>query len=119
MIEKLFNDLLKDIEVNKLEKYINKLSIIKDFLFIFNDEENFKLIDEIDSNIIKNNNNIFLLIEEYFILQMLFFYSFILIELIKNKNDFFFWIAKSYFLFSSKFYNCSFFNNNKFKSSFK
>ena len=103
MIEKLFNDLMKDIEINKLEKYINKLSVIKDFLFIFNDEENFKIIDEIDSNIIKNNNNIFLLIKEYFILQMIFFHSFILIELIKNKNDFFSGLQNLIFYFHQNF----------------
>ena len=34
MIEKLFSDLMKDIEINKMEKYENKLSIIKDFLYI-------------------------------------------------------------------------------------
>ena len=103
MIEKLFNDLMKDIEINKLEKYINKLSIIKDFLFIFNDEENFRIIDEIDSNIIKNINNIFILIKEYFILQMIFFYSFILIELIKNKNDFFSGLQNLIFYFHQNF----------------
>ena len=103
MIEKLFNDLMKDIEINKLEKYINKLSIIKDFLFIFNDEENFRIIDEIDSNIIKNINNIFLLIKEYFNLQMIFFYSFILIELIKNKNDFFSGLQNLIFYFHQNF----------------
>jgi len=103
MIEKLFNDLLKDIEVNKLEKYANKLSIIKDFLFIFNDEENFKIIDDIDTNIIKNNNNIFLMIKEYFLLQMIFFYSFILIELIKNKNDFFSGLQNLIFYFHQNF----------------
>ena len=103
IIEKLFNDLMKDIEVNKLEKYTNKLSIIKDFLFIINDEENFKIIEEIDINIIKKTNNIFLMIKEYFVFQMIFFYSFILIELIKNKDDFFSGLQNLIFYFHQNF----------------
>ena len=100
MIEKLFGDLTKDIEVNKMEKYINKLAIIKDFLYIFNDEDGFKILDRIDSIIMKDNNNIFLMIKEYLIEQLIFFYTIIIIELIKkDKNNFYSktWLDKTDF----------------------
>ena len=104
MIEKLFSDLMKDIEINKMEKYKNKLSIIKDFLYIFNDEDGFKIIDIIDSYIIKNNNNIFVIIKEYLIEQLIFFYCVIIIELIKNnKNDFFSGLHSLLFYFHQNF----------------
>ena len=104
MIEKLFGDLMKDIEVNKMENFINKLSIIKDFLYIFNDEEEFKIIDIIDSYTIKNTTNIFIIIKEYLIEQLIFFYSVIIIELIeKNKNDFFSGLHSLIFYFHQNF----------------
>ena len=104
MIEKLFSDLMKDIEINKMEKYVNKLSIIKDFLYIFNDEEEFKIIDIIDSYTIKNNNNIFVIIKEYLIMQLIFFYSIIIIELIqKDKNEFFSGLHSLIFYFHQNF----------------
>ena len=43
MIVKLYNELIKDIEINKMEIYQNKLSIVKDFLYIFSSENNSKL----------------------------------------------------------------------------
>ena len=104
MMEKLFSDLMKDIEINKMEKYKNKLSIIKDFLYIFNDEDGFKIIDIIDSYIIKNNNNIFIIIKEYLIEQLIFFYCVIIIDLIKkNKNDFFSGLHSLLFYFHQNF----------------
>ena len=90
MIEKLFSDLMKDLEVNKMELYKNKLSIIKDFLYIFNDLDGFKITNIIDSLKIKSDNNIFLSIKEYLIEQLVFFYSIILIDLIKKDKSYFF-----------------------------
>jgi Dullard-like phosphatase family protein len=104
MIEKLFGDLTKDIEVNKMEKYINKLAIIKDFLYIFNDEDGFKILDRIDSIIMKDNNNIFLMIKEYLIEQLIFFYTIIIIELIKkDKNNFYSGLHSLIFYFHQNF----------------
>jgi len=104
MIEKLFGDLTKDIEVNKMEKYINKLAIIKDFLYIFNDEDGFKILDRIDSIIMKENNNIFLMIKEYLIEQLIFFYTIIIIELIKkDKNNFYSGLHSLIFYFHQNF----------------
>jgi hypothetical protein len=104
MIEKLFSDLMKDIEINKMEKYENKLSIVKDFLYIFNDEEAFKIIDIIDSYTIKNNSNIFVSIKEYLIIQLIFFYSIIIIELIeKDKHEFFSGLHSLIFYFHQNF----------------
>ena len=105
IIEKLFNDLMKDIEINKMEKYTNKLSIVKDFLYIYNDEEGFKIIDMMDNYISKNkNNNIFFIIKEYLLQQLIFFYSIIIIELIqKDKNDFFSGLHSLIFYFHQNF----------------
>jgi len=104
MIEKLFNDLMKDIEVNKMEKYKNKLSLIKDFIYIFNDQEGFKILNVIDSANINNNTNIFFILKEYFILQIMFFYCVIMIELIKkDKNEFFSGLHSLIFYFHQNF----------------
>ena len=104
MIEKLFNDFMKDIEVNKMEKYKNKLSLIKDFLYIFNDQEGFKILNVFDSDYINNNNHIFFVLKEYFILQLIFFYCVIIIELIKkDKNDFFSGLHSLIFYFHQNF----------------
>ena len=105
IIEKLFNDLMKDIEINKMEKYTNKLSIVKDFLYIYNDEEGFKIINMMDNYISKNkNNNIFFILTEYLLQQLIFFYSIIIIELIqKDKNDFFSGLHSLIFYFHQNF----------------
>ena len=112
MAEKLYNDLIKDIEINKMEIYQNKLSLIKDFLFINNSECNknlYNIIDNIisnDNNILltnvscnkskscnfkcknsNDNNNIFLIIKEYLINQTIFYYTIILIALIKKEKN--------------------------------
>ena len=111
MIVKLYNELIKDIEINKMEIYQNKLSIVKDFIYIFSSENNSKLYNLIDDMILNDNNlilgnstfdknksnklnknqndNIFLILKEYFIIQIIFFYIIILIALIKkNKNNY-------------------------------
>ena len=105
IIEKLFNELMKDIEINKMEKYTNKLSIVKDFLYIYNYEEGFKIIDIMDNYISKNkNDNIFFIIKEYLLQQLIFFYSIIIIELIqKDKNDFFSGLHSLIFYFHQNF----------------
>ena len=110
MFERLYNDLVKDIEINKMEIYKNKLSIIKDFLFIYYSECNnylYNIIDDMISNdnlIATNisynknkscnfkpksnpNDNIFLIIKEYLINQIIFYYIIILIALIKKEKN--------------------------------
>ena len=108
MIVKLYNELIKDIEINKMEIYQNKLSIVKDFLYIFSSENNSKLYNLIDDMILNDNNlilgnstfdknksnklnknqndNIFSILKEYFIIQIIFSYIIILISLIKKIN---------------------------------
>jgi hypothetical protein len=54
MNEKLFNDLNKDLEINKMGIYQNKLSIIKDFLYTFNDKNNYALYALIEKLSINN-----------------------------------------------------------------
>lgn len=120
MMEKLYNELIKDIEINQMGMYQNKLSIIKYFLFIFNSDCNTNLYNKIDDMILKENNskfanntfnknkpssskskniNIFLIIKEFFIFQIVFFYMIILLALIKKENN----------SFQSGLYNLSFY----------
>ena len=88
-IENLFNELIKDLENNKLEKFENKLIIVKKFLILFNDNfnQNLFLTFDLNSLNINNNNDIFLLIKEYLIQQIVFFYIIIIISLIKSKQE--------------------------------
>ena len=88
-IENLFNELIKDLENNKLEKFENKLIIVKKFLMLFNDNfnQNLFLTFDLNSLNINNNNDIFLLIKEYLIQQLVFFYIIIIISLIKSKQE--------------------------------
>ena len=112
MVEKLYTELIKDIEINKMEIFHNKISITKDFLYIYNIDNSSNLYYIIDKMIINDNNlnlgnnaytkskscnfnfiisndNIFLIIKEYLIMQIVFFYTIILIGLIKkDKNNF-------------------------------
>ena len=60
MIEKLYDELIKDIEINKMDIYQNKLSIIKDLLYIYNSQSNNNLYNIID-NILLNNEELLLL----------------------------------------------------------
>ena len=112
MIEKLYDELIKDMEINKMDIYQNKLSITKDLLYIYNSENNNNLYNIIDNIILndeefffnnnnnntynnklnynnnKNNNyNIILILKEYFILQIIFFYIIILISLFKKEKN--------------------------------
>ena len=114
MIEKLYSELIKDIEINKMEIYQNKLSMIKDFLFIYNSESNNYLFNILDSMSLneknlckskstdnknnsynfnfentKKNEDIFLIIKQYLISQIIFFYIIILIGLIKKEKNIF------------------------------
>ena len=113
MIEKLYDELIKDIEINKMEIYQNKLSIIKDLLYIYNSQNNYNLYNLLDNIISDNesflmlnttnntcnnkyNNNlknfkfhIYLIIKEYILIQIIFFYALILISLIKKEKKIF------------------------------
>ena len=96
-IENLFNELIKDLEINKMDKFEIKLNIVKKFLSIFNDNKNYNLFLTFDLNslnssinkkyLINKDQNIFLLIKEYLIQQLVFFYIIILIGLIKNEKE--------------------------------
>ena len=98
-IESLYSELIKHLEINKMNKFEIKLNIVKNFLKILNDEKNHNLfltfdINSLNNNSIniinKNNNknpNIFLLIKEYLIQQLIFLYIIILIGLIKSEEE--------------------------------
>ena len=141
IIEKLYNELIKDIEINKMELYINKLSIIKDFLFIYHSQKNENLFNNMDNLILKNSNklnsasltinrnmkvpnpndDILYIIKEYLIQQIIFFYIIILIGLIKQeKNSFqtglhnliFYYHQNSIIFIYILFINSNLFHNN-------
>ena len=97
-IENLFSELIKDLEINKMNKFEKKLNIVKNFLNILNDKNNENLFLTFDinslnnsNNILKTNNNsnqnIFLMIKEYLIQQLIFLYIIILIGLIKSEEE--------------------------------
>ena len=94
MTKKLYNELMKDIEINKMAIYENKLLIIKDILHIFNDDSNLKIYNVIDNISMNNNINIndlntindYSTIKEFIIEQLIFFYIIILIGLIKKEK---------------------------------
>ena len=95
-IENLYDELIKDLDNNKMKKFDKKLIIIKKLLLIFNDKFNQNLFLSFDINSLNNTHNqifnkinkdyAFLLIKEYLIQQLIFFYIIIIISLIKNKE---------------------------------
>ena len=89
-MENLFNELIKELEINKMNQFEIKLNIVKKFLSIFNDNNNQNLFLSFDINSLNNTNNnqnIFLMIKEYLIQQIIFFYIIILIGLINNEKE--------------------------------
>ena len=102
IVEKLFNELMKDIEINEMEIYQNKLIIIKDFLYIFNDQNILYLYDMVDNKFITYNMN--LILKEYIVEQFVFFYIIILIGLIKKEKN----------IFHSGLHNLSFYFHQSF-----
>ena len=102
LVEKLFNELMKDIEINEMEIYQNKLIIIKDFLYIFNDQNILYLYDMVDNKFITYNMN--LILKEYIVEQFVFFYIIILIGLIKKEKN----------IFHSGLHNLSFYFHQSF-----
>ena len=102
LVEKLFNELMKDIEINEMEIYQNKLIIIKDFLYIFNDQNILYLYDIVDNKFITYNMN--LILKEYIVEQFVFFYIIILIGLIKKEKN----------IFHSALHNLSFYFHQSF-----
>ena len=102
LVEKLFNELMKDIEINEMEIYQNKLIIIKDFLYIFNDQNILYLYDIVDNKFITYNMN--LILKEYIVEQFVFFYIIILIGLIKKEKN----------IFHSGLHNLSFYFHQSF-----
>jgi Dullard-like phosphatase family protein len=55
-LEKLYNELIIDLEINKMEIYHNKISIIKDFLYVYNSQSIHDLYYIIDKMILNDNN---------------------------------------------------------------
>ena len=123
IIEKLFNELMKDLEINKMEIYQNKLSITKDFIYIFNSQDSYYLFDIIESK--KLNNSSDLLIKEFIVEELVFFYIILLIGLIKKEKNSFhsglhnlsFYFHQSFIIFIYIIVTNIHFNNNFYKDN--
>ena len=121
IIEKLYNELMKDLEINKMEIYQNKLSIIKDFIYIFNSQDSYYLFDIIESK--KLNND--LLLKEFIVEELVFFYIILLIGLFKKEKNSFhsglhnlsFYFHQSFIIFIYIIVTNIHFNNNIYKDN--
>ena len=119
--EKLYNELMKDLEINKMEIYQNKLSIIKDFIYIFNSQDSYYLFDIIESK--KLNND--LLLKEFIVEELVFFYIILLIGLFKKEKNSFhsglhnlsFYFHQSFIIFIYIIVTNIHFNNNIYKDN--
>ena len=106
--EQLYSDLIKDIEINKMELYRNKILIIKDFLdLITNDKyisslkyldvnqniknefsENIKQAVKTHNNVnFQNISNLRIIIKEYLINEIIFFFVILIISFIKKEKE--------------------------------
>ncbi len=87
-VEYLYLDLIKDIEINKMDIYENKISIIDDFLdFYFNKENYSELFTLFDCGNEYNKNSIQKVCKDFFIQQLIFLYILKIIGKIKNEKD--------------------------------
>lgn len=82
-IDKLYQDLTKDIEINKMEIPQNKLSIIKDFFTIMNDKD-YKAFQIFDCPFL---NNVQKVCRENYIQEIIFVCILFLINNIKKDKD--------------------------------
>ena len=87
-VEYLYLDLIKDIEINKMDIYENKIGIIDDFLDFYNKKENYdELFNLFDCGNEYNKNSIQKVCKDYFIQQLIFLYILKIIGKIKNEKD--------------------------------
>ena len=85
-IDNLYQELRKDLEMNKMEMFQNKLSIINDFFLMYYQKNNiilFKVFQDYSdiNNTIQNN------VKEFILQQLLFLYIFLIISLIKKEKE--------------------------------
>ena len=110
--EQLYNDLIKDIEINKMDLFRNKILIIKDFFeLIINDKyissmkfldvdknvsqsiknesnENIKQSNKTHSNVnLQNKWNLRIIVKEYLINEIIFFFVILIINFIKKEKE--------------------------------
>ena len=123
IIEKLYNELMKDLEINKMEIYQNKLSIIKDFIYIFNSQDSYYLFNIIESQILNKSND--LTLKEFIVEEIVFYYIIILIGLIKKEKNIFlsglhnlsFYFHQSFIIFIYIIVNNIHIDNNIYKTN--
>lgn len=87
-VENLFMELIKDIEINKMEVYDNKISIIDDFLEFFNKKENYdNLFILFDCGVEFNKNSIQKICKDFFMQQIVFWYVLKVIGIVKKEKE--------------------------------
>ena len=104
-MDNLYQELRKDLEMNKMEIFQNKLSIIKDFFSMYYQQNNiilFKVFQEYS----EINNTIQRNVKEFLLQQLIFLYIFLIISLIKKEKE----------NFLSGIKNCIFYYNQSFIS---
>ena len=104
-MDNLYQELRKDLEMNKMEVFQNKLSIIKDFFSMYYQQNNiilFKVFQEYS----EINNTIQRNVKEFLLQQLIFLYIFLIISLIKKEKE----------NFLSGIKNCIFYYNQSFIS---
>ena len=91
IFEKLYNKLLLNFENNQIETLNIKFNIIKEMLLLINENVNEKLFEIFDEKCSKNDikNPILFTIREYLIQQLIFFYFFLMINLLQNEKKIF------------------------------
>ena len=86
LIDNLYMDLRKDLEMNKMEIIQNKLAILKDFFDIINDKSNIDLF-LVFEKYSEQNNTIQKCIKEFILQKIIYFFILNIIILIENEKE--------------------------------
>ena len=86
LIDNLYMDLRKDLEMNKMEIIQNKLAILKDFFDIINDKSNIDLF-MVFEKYSEQNNTIQKCIKEFILQKIIYFFILNIIILIENEKE--------------------------------
>ena len=86
LIDNLYMDLRKDLEMNKMDIIQNKLAILKDFFDVFNDKSNIDLF-LVFEKFSEENNTIQKCVKEFILQQIYYFFILNIIILIENEKE--------------------------------
>ena len=86
LIDNLYMDLRKDLEMNKMDIIQNKLAILKEFYDVFNDKSNIDLF-LVFEKFSEQNNTIQKCVKEFILQQIIYFFILNIIILIENEKE--------------------------------